>query len=686
MKKTLIIVLTFLILASVGFAGYLFLQKTDDRLNTVLPEGAVATFEVHDFKKTLGQLSQSPLWKDFAQLDIDTLAKKRVVDDRLKSFYDIIVDFVENPSSQTYANMLLGHEFAIGLYPLKADPNSSAPLVADPLAGAVLVTRVEPDAQFIELIARLLQQPAKDVRIKKIKYGEHLLRVVNVNTMGVQVVYVRVKDLVLAGLSTRVVKNVLDVLDEDALSLSQDIHYTEASQSHMKDSDFAFYWHIYETFDLIKLGVQKYLMATDMDSPAAQERLDEFLQQFSGFNYFAFSVVWDMLTEMNAVMHFDQEELHPGVASNYVTCQSGENKTLEFPPQESLVYYWNRCLDLGKKWDEMIDTLKKAGPKASGVDPTQQVKVIEQTLGLSMRDQVIPAFGNEIGGYVTDVNMEGMFPIPKFLFFIQVLDQEIVQAILDKLKTLPFFVLQTEDYDQTTINYLSLPLGSDVEPSFGFYKDFLMIAMNRQLMKSSIDAAKNGSSSLARQDSFRALKLNSKEESTDILFIDMDQVTSVVRDVVDYTLQWQEKENLKKNAFQKGSENRLKDAQDSVRKMMSGKKELNDKVLSLNKQIKDLEGTNQDATQAKADLADVYKAITALDVELTGAREQLIEIDGIVKEFKKNSRAINQKQMALEMFMYPLLESLQAIDSLGTRSFSQEGNIESKIFFKLKEQ
>ena len=39
---------------------------------------------------------------------------------------------------------------------------------------------------------------------------------------------------------------------------------------------------------------------------------------------------------------------------------------------------------------------------------------------MNIEEDVLPAFGDEMGGYLKDVRVGSLFPVPEFLFFIKI--------------------------------------------------------------------------------------------------------------------------------------------------------------------------------------------------------------------------------------------------------------------------
>ncbi len=80
----------------------------------------------------------------------------------------------------------------------------------------------------------------------------------------------------------------------------------------------------------------------------------------------------------------------------------------------------------------------------------------------------MPVLGHEIGGYLTDVDMQGTYPFPRLLVFVKIQDRPAAERLLDKFTQNPVTTLHSEEYDHVDIHYISLPLGANMDPGYGF--------------------------------------------------------------------------------------------------------------------------------------------------------------------------------------------------------------------------
>ena len=73
-------------------------------------------------------------------------------------------------------------------------------------------------------------------------------------------------------------------------------------------------------------------------------------------------------------------------------------------------------------------------------------------------------------------------------------------------------MLQSEEYDHVNIHYITLPMGANMDPAYGFLGDYLLVATSRQLLKRSIDAYNDSLRSIVSDDSVAQFSLANGEK------------------------------------------------------------------------------------------------------------------------------------------------------------------------------
>jgi len=154
--------------------------------------------------------------------------------------------------------------------------------------------------------------------------------------------------------------------------------------------------------------------------------------------------------------------------ADLLACPAGENRTIHFVPTDILGYQWSNCFKLEHYWRQISDEVKQLDPSQS------KINEFEGKIGMNVANDILPAFGEEIGGYLKDIQVGGFFPLPEFLLFVEVNNESKAEQLLGRLQQQPLVSLQEENYGGTLIKYLALPLGENIQPGYCFLENYLL--------------------------------------------------------------------------------------------------------------------------------------------------------------------------------------------------------------------
>jgi hypothetical protein len=93
--------------------------------------------------------------------------------------------------------------------------------------------------------------------------------------------------------------------------------------------------------------------------------------------------------------------------------------------------------------------------------------------------------------------------------------------------------LKEEKMNGAKINYLVLPFGNDLQPSYAFMEDFFIVSTNRGLIKNMINAAKNGKSIAAGQ-AFAYVNKGLTDNNNIISFVKIDRLIDRIIDIFEW--------------------------------------------------------------------------------------------------------------------------------------------------------
>jgi hypothetical protein len=679
MKKKIVVVLC-VIIAGIG-AGILWkTRQAGPSVENILPEHALFYARVNDVEKNLETMAASSFWKSFADIDYDLLARKGVIKPDQKVFIDLVRGQLSDALQHPAARKLFGREVALAVYPPAKDVTASIGEIQslDPkvveglLSGIVLVTRIDSDVQFVEFISRFFSDYGPDISQGQFEYKGELLRTVTVNSLGIKFGAVCLKGLVVIGVGEQAARLSVDVFKGDKPALARDAYFVQAHKTFGGPVDMTGFLNFKTFLSLIRPWMEK-----SLGGAAAYAEVEQFFTQMSGFKSFGFSVQLKPLVKLDSRFFFEPKELNAQYAPLY-TCPAGENKTVGFIPKEVLGYQWSNCLKLDYYWDRMRQESVKKGVSASRVD------AFESRLGLDVERDILPAFGDEMGWYVSDIQLGGMFPIPKLLLFIKVGDRSKTEKLLAKLKEQPFMALQDETYKGVSFQYLPLPLGEDIQPGYGFLGDYLLIATGRQLIKSSVDASADPALSLSADPAFQEVNAGWTDKSRSVQFFKVDEVMEKMKGVVEWAVRQGEAQDKKRLAFKAGGTKPLEEVKADIVLKEGELKGLREQAAVLEEGIWNKEAKGEDVGSDRAKLNSFKIQLDAKQAEIAAAKERRQGLAKIVDEYGADKQDEELRKLYMDNLLYPAMEGLKSISACGLRITATDNALESSMILKVK--
>jgi len=643
---------------------------------------------LRDLEKSIEQVTSMPFWQAIRDVDYDFLISKGVLTNQQSTFINLLRGQISEMSTNPILKKIFGKEIAVAIYPPEKDldlfvqdtQNFDPKVAAELLSGLFVVIRADPEIQFVEFIARFVDQSSVDISQGQVEYKEKVIHTVEFLNGNMTIGIVRLGDLLVFGFGETAARTSIDVFTWSKTSLARDTQFSKIRSTFLNPANVMVFFDFEAVLTLIKdrMGALIDSKTADGDT-SAQAQWEDALAKISSFKTIAFSSQLKSLVRFNSSLVFDPGKLDAEYAPVY-TCPPGENRTIDFVPKDVLGYQWSNCFELDYYWTQIKKEVAQLGAPASKIDE------FEAKMGLSVEDDILPAFGDEIGGYIADIQMGGLVPIPKILLFTEIKNKSKAEHLLGKLKTHPLAVFQDENYNGIPIKYIALPFGESVQPGYCFLGDYLLIATSRQLLRGSIDTFGNTSKSLRADRDFRAIDFGLTDKNRGIYFIKIGQVIDKVKGIVKWVNQWVSAQEQKTQAFKTGSEKPLKEAETNIAVKEGELKELRDKITLLEDEIWSLDTKGEDVSVQQEQFNELKSQIEAKELEVADARERRGELEKIVEENKKSASDPAKRQIYLDKVVYPVLDGLKSIESFGLRFTSEDDILSSSASIKIEDQ
>ena len=719
MKKTLIIILVALVTIGAGVGFFLWRGKPL-AIKDVLPQGALFYVKLSDVDNNFSAIASTAFWQSLQTVRWDYLLEKSGFSQHQKVLIKSIVGKLSDPLAVAVLKEFFGREFALAFYPPAAeatDPGQIAVLsdremysfVRKMFSSVLLVTRAEGKGVFVDFLARFLRYNG-ELQPETVDLDGYALHYVTLPGTEIRIGFVNIHDLLVVGIDDNILEQSVRTSRKEVPSLAADARLRRSRERAMMPSEIDGYWNIADISAytseylgaLVKRVEEESRNAPDAqeNEPSAEEgaarknveNVKSWLAQRSrlaaGLDVLGLSGRWDDMLTLKFDLYFDKDKADLSKSATY-NCPAARNATLAFVPADTIVYQWNNCLDLRASWDEIEREVALA--RAGVEDAATPINALESVLGMNIQEDVVPAFGDEMGGYLKDVRAGSLFPVPEFLFFVKIGDDAKTQQLLTKFEDRFLEHVHKEGYSGIPIKYIVSPLsgnlssdGGGVELVYCVLDQYVLFSLSRPVVKGSIDSFQGRSPSLAASDAFKEAHLADYERNRAIQFVRVDKIARKLQDVLAWAKTRQAARDAQKEAFQKGSAQRLADVAGETKSQEQELAAAKKRIAALDDEIWKLESRRVDAAMRHADLEQSKEKAKALEAGIVDAQARQKELEEIRRGYDRYLLERKNRDKIETAVLAPLLTSLTHLKSWGLRTTLEDGAFESNLFLKVE--
>jgi hypothetical protein len=223
---------------------------------------------------------------------------------------------------------------------------------------------------------------------------------------------------------------------------------------------------------------------------------------------------------------------------------------VEFAPAECLVVYGTSLLDSFMLYDVAKDLLGAMGGM-SGNQLDEQLKQLEPMLGFSIKGDLLPALGNEVGFFLNNVKTGGILPSVDAGLILRIRDKDKMNKVLagiekgvnDRMKAMaavpgpdekaappsPGFKSATED--GLSIKYIEIPNVPTFTPGFAVDGNYLIIGTTKSVISgfSKVKAGKD--KGLTSSDLYKSLGPGVSTRGNGFVMLNFEGVWKTVTEV-----------------------------------------------------------------------------------------------------------------------------------------------------------
>ncbi|MDL1981330.1 MAG: DUF3352 domain-containing protein [Deltaproteobacteria bacterium] len=515
MKKVVILIVV-LGLVAIGTSYFLKTAHKEVKPAKLLPADTLLMVELVNLEKSIDSFKSGKLGQKLNEIDLTGVMQNLEVPIKAIEEYEKTKSAVLSTLDSMLFKELFGQETVLAILPLKIDHLTPEGL-KKALGSLVLISRPKSSAELVEFVNQIL---TKNLKFQTEVYAGYEIKSFELD-YDITVHYSLADGLLVATLDRQAIITCLDLRKNQQPSLDQNEYYQNLRSKLASSGTKTFVYNntkkMYESI----LNVSRLIIKEEEFSD--MERSSAAFKGLKAIGYASYDDGSDLLQNRILVM-IDKKGLEPVYAKAYCS-KPGENKTLQFVPDNTLVYYWANNLYLKSFWDiyfenQYLNDEEKESMKTS----------LEKEIGVGF-DEVFQAFGNQFGLILTDINAGGLFPIPKLTFFVEIANQDTVAKLMDSVTQKSGMVLQKEEFNDIKINYIILPFGNDVQPAYAFFNGFCIVSINHQLIKDIISTYKNGDNITTDKD-FLAVNKGLTDKNNNIMFVKFDQLIDKIKELV----------------------------------------------------------------------------------------------------------------------------------------------------------
>jgi len=613
---------------------WIWSQRSGLAVEEVLPAHPLMYARLANVGKHVGQIVHSDFGKNISAINIpDVLSRNNFSPKDIRDFQiwqKEVLEFWQNPLIKKF----LGREIAVAVY-------------RDNDSYQVYVTlRLTLSTRIAELLGQLSHHWGDDVTVKQQKYRGRVINHILFKKQEMGVEYVRIRDLlIIAPESLGHLEEVVDVYQQRHFPLRDDPSYDFVRKNSYPLGDgLAFI-----NFDLFSQ-----LWRGEMDT-----KLTSIGYQAAAFPVYGLSYMPGVVSKYKMMIGLDQKYLPSGMRKVF-SCPALSNDTLKLVPVNAIAYNWGGCYDLEQSWVLARQRLEENPQVAQEVIKFKEKA--EKYFNINIKNDVLPILGHEIGGYLTDVDMQGTYPFPRLLVFVKILDLARAQSLLDKLTQNPIMMIHSEEYEHVDIHYISLPLGANMDPGYGFLGDYLLIASSRQLLKRSIDAYNDSMRSIASDDAVEQFSLADGEKFHSVTLMKTAELSRRAQDFLEWVDKYLSGQVSMAAAYKQDGDNKKQELDAAI----ADKKA---ELILAQKKLTQLKATSltdlslEDPSLVNGAIENLNREEDSIRDDIANYIEQKEDLSRLLDNYATGARSAKLTMYNMESLVSPVLKSLESIDA-----------------------
>ncbi len=662
-KKILIISVLVTLIAIAG--GVLFLSRPlSVSLEQVFPSNALGFVRLSHVASDLESFSQNDFWKSVSTIDLPKVLEHNKASARdieqIKVMQNQLDLLLKNPLTKKF----LGQEMAVGFY----EKISSEGKDNESYYDALFAIRLGFTFQIAEFFVSMAHQLSDDVTTTEEKYQDFKIIHVRFPKRHLEIQYIRIQNVLFASLApSNILHQMLDVYHKKTSSLAEDSNFSKSNALTYASGHGIFYINFERFYGFIKNHAPK----------EQKEYLNEISKDISGFKSSTLSFLPGQISKLKFIMHYEPQELNAYWRAIF-SCAPQGNLSLKFVPHNVMAYHWGNCYD----FNNVLDQAKDASLSSKKEEYGNFLNKIEKKLKLSIHDEVLAAFDSQMGWYLDDIDTQGAFPYPRMVLFFKLKDRSAIERVIEKFSRKAIVPFQHEEYSQTPIHYMSIPLGEDIDLGYTFLGDFLLLGSSKQLLKTSIDALNNQDQSIQSTDFFKQFNSDNSNLNQAVVLIKTDEVSKRLQQLLNWYNKVVSSQITAALTYQREAKQQQKELEEEA---ISKKEDLN----LASKKLKELKQVILPVEASSEEIADQTSKIEHLNSDVQQLKEEILSNQKEQQKIKDSFVSYQSQSEGAKLWLFnsdevfvPLLKGLEGIHAISMQIHMKDRITETEILVK----
>jgi L-rhamnose mutarotase/preprotein translocase subunit YajC len=457
MKKSIVILVMVLVVAVGGIFYFLRQQQPvrQDEYATFLPPDTLAVTSIRDLNGLVDRFPATPLGRFLAKENVDAILREMKAGpeaiEEYNTTHDRIFSVLNNPGFR----MVFGDDVELALLPFSATELDRNP--EETLLGSVVILATTASASTMKTVA------------ENMLHGQ----VEAVEDQGVSMIRIHLDDTTTAYVSNRDNRLLIGFTPgtlHRCLAARESGHHLAAGKNFTEAQVF------WQQGGRGKVHFRQFMQLDALRKIMAQlqdRTVQEAARYLRGMHFAAGQAAlsghdW----QSRSVSSYVYEELDPSVRE-LVDAGNGKNITLHLLKTNPLFYSWSVGFDAASWLQKLQET-----------EPDQYRKwnlSMQKKLGVSLQ-QAASSFGPQYGFALEKIGQGGMFPLPRFVAFMQVHDRAVASDLLagmrGEMARRGVAGYHEEKVDPYTLYSWTLLPGEATRPSYVLGADLLYLANN----------------------------------------------------------------------------------------------------------------------------------------------------------------------------------------------------------------